>query len=331
MKTKKKSKLTNDSSKQIDEHFHRVSFREIKILWNVLRGLSLTRTDFVRAKFLQDALHYSDVADFLKQLGLLHEAKGQIARKENLGETNEEMKFALAQFLLTRNTSYRTNINNFLGNFESVDGNFEIVMDSERRQQFGGLRNLLLELEFLEHDFNKPRYWISSQHLATFIAAKNVSSISPLELQAVLRAREELGHKAELVVLKFERARLRSYSDLVKRIKHIASENVGAGYDVLSFTKLANRGGFSDRLIEVKAVSSIDFKFYWSRNEIETARIHGQNYFLYLVPVSKDGFDMRKIKIIQNPFEQVYLATKSWLRLEELISFWPNEVVVDAK
>jgi hypothetical protein len=111
---------------------------------------------------------------------------------------------------------------------------------------------------------------------------------------------------------------------LTKRIKHVASENVGAGYDILSFTKMANRGGFSDRLIEVKAVSPIDFRFYWSRNEIETARIHGQNYFLYLVPVSKNGFDMQKLKIIQNPFKKVYLDCESWLRQEELVSLWPK-------
>jgi hypothetical protein len=85
---------------------------------------------------------------------------------------------------------------------------------------------------------------------------------------------------------------------------------------------MANRGGFFDRLIEVKAVSPIDFKFYWSRNEIETARVHGPNYFLYLVPVFKNGFDMQKLKIIQNPFKRVYLDNKLWLRQEELVSFW---------
>ncbi len=219
---------------------------------------------------------------------------------------------------------YWLHINEFLGHFESVEGKFEVLMDSERRRLFGGIRNLFLELEFLDHDLDKPRYWISPQYLAAFIDAKSISSTSPLELQDVLRAREKLGHEAELEVLKFESARLRDCPGLAKRIKHVASENVGVGYDILSFTKKANPGGFSDRLIEVKAVSSIDFKFYWSRNEIETARVHGPNYFLYLVPVSKNGFDMQKLKIIQNPFKKVYLDCESWLRQEELVSLWPK-------
>lgn len=322
MRTKKKSRLTNDFSKQIDEHFHRISFREIKILWGILRNLSLTKEDFVRKRFLQDALHYSDVMDFLKQLGLLRVARGQISTKENLGETDEEMKSALVQRLLDQDAPYWLHINKFLGHFESVEGKFEVLMDSERRRRFGGIRNLLLELEFLDRDFDKPRYWISPQYLTAFIDAKSISSTSPLEFQDVLRARAKLGHEAELEVLKFESARLRDCSGLAKRIKHVASENVGAGYDILSFTKTANPSGFSDRLIEVKAVSPIDFKFYWSRNEIETARVHGLNYFLYLVPVSKSGFDMQKLKIIQNPFKRVYLDNKLWLRQEELVSFW---------
>ena len=111
MRTKKKSRLTNDYSKQIDEHFHRVSFREIKILWNILRKLSLTKEDFVRKRFLQDALHYSDVTDFLRQLGLLRVAKGQISTKDNLGETDEEMKSALVQRLLDQDTPYWLHIN----------------------------------------------------------------------------------------------------------------------------------------------------------------------------------------------------------------------------
>jgi hypothetical protein len=257
----------------------------------------------------------------LRQLGLLRVARGQISTKDNLGETDEEMKSALVQRLLERNTSYRLHINEFFGHFESADGKFEVLMDSEKRRRFGGIRNLLLELEFLDHDLDKPRYWVSPQYLAAFIDAKSISSTSPLELQDVLRAREKLGHEAELKVLKFESARLRDCPGLAKRIKHVASENVGAGYDILSFTEIANCGGFSDRLIEVKAVSPIDFRFYWSRNEIETARVHGPNYFLYLVPVSKNGFDMQKLKIIQNPFKQVYLDNKSWLRQDELVSF----------
>ena len=127
--------------------------------------------------------------------------------------------------------------------------------------------------------------------------------------------------------MKFESARLQNCPSLAKRIKYVASENVGAGYDILSFTKMANRNGFSDRLIEVKAVSPIDFRFYWSRNEIETARIHGKKYFLYLVPVAKTGFDIQKLKIIPNPFEAVYSRSNIRLRAAQL----PEQLKISAR
>ena len=319
---KKKSKLTIASSKQTEEQLHRVSFREIKVLCAVLRDLSAARVELARARFKQDGLHFSEVVDFLAQLGILELAGGQIRQKEIFGGSDDEMKTALVQRLFDRSTSYQLHVNEFIGQFQSVDGNFEIVLDSEKRQRFGGIRNLLLDLEFLEQDADKPRYWVSPQYLTTFFEAKWKSSMSPAELQEILRTREKLGREAELGVLKFESARLRNHPDLAKRIKHVADEDVGAGYDILSFTDSANSAKFSDRLIEVKAVSSADFKFYWSRNEMETARIHGSTYFLYLLPVTKSGFDFQKLKIIQNPFELIFRNSGDWSRQHELISFW---------
>ena len=328
MKTKKNSKLTSGFSRQIDEQCHRISFREIKILWTTLQDASASRLDFVRARFMQEALHFPDILDFLKGLGVLRVTGGQISRMENLGKTDDEIKSGLAQRLLSRNTPYQLHAQQFIGHFKNEDGNFVVVMDSEKRRRFSGVRNLLLDLEFLEQDADRPRYWISAQHRAAFLEAKSNSATSPLELQAVLRAREKLGREAELEVLKFESARLRKRPGLAKRIKHIAAENVGAGYDILSFTESTISAGFSDRLIEVKAVSSVDFKFYWSRNEIEAAHVHGPNYFLYLVPVSKNGFDLQELKIIQNPFKWVYSDHEAWSRQDEVVSFSlidPNE------
>lgn len=325
MKTKKNSKHTSDFSRRIDEQLHRISFREIKVLWMLLQDASASRFDFVRARFLQDALHFSEVVDFLAALGVLRVTAGQVRKQASLGKTDDEMKSGLIERLLNGKTPCQLHAQEFVGHFKSENGSFEIVMGSELRRQFGGVRNLFLDLEFLEQDSTKPRYWISLQHLTAFLEAKSKSVTSPRELQAILRAREKLGHEAELEVLKFESARLRHHPGFAKRIKHVAAENVGAGYDILSFTESPSTHDFSGRLIEVKAVSLIDFKFFWSRNEIEAARIHGQNYFLYLVPVSKSGFDMQKIKIIQNPFKLVYSNHDSWSRQDELVSFWPKE------
>ena len=75
------------------------------------------------------------------------------------------------------------------------------------------------------------------------------------------------------------------------------------------------------RYIEVKAISLIDRKFFWSRNEIEIARRLKNDYFLYLVPVEKNGaLDGNLIQEIKNPYTNVFL-NKNWLSEIELLSF----------
>lgn len=326
MRSKKKSVPTNASSKQIDARLGRVSFREIRILGEILGGLSLKRDDFVRKRFSEAGDHYSDVAEFLKSLGLMGVARGQASLVEDFVGSDEDLKGRVVRRLLEHDTPFSPHLAEFFNHFRSTDAGCEIVMDSEKRRRFGGIRNLLLELEFLDHDFDGTRYWIAAQHLPAFLEARSASCTSPVELGQIFRLREKLGHDAELEVLRYETSRLESHPDLARRIRHVALEDVGAGFDISSFTLLANGARFSPRLIEVKAVSSHDFKFFWSRHEIETARVHGSDYFLYLLPVSKHGFETQKLGIVQNPFEHVYLKRRLWLRQEELVSFWPSDL-----
>ena len=39
--------------------------------------------------------------------------------------------------------------------------------------------------------------------------------------------------------------------------------------------------------IEVKAVSPNTFTFYWSQREVDVAKVLGQHYYLYLLPVDR--------------------------------------------
>jgi hypothetical protein len=82
-------------------------------------------------------------------------------------------------------------------------------------------------------DWNKE-----AMRLTAFLDATSVSANTPLDFQAILCAREKLGYEAELEIVKYETARLKNHPPLAKRIKHVAVENVSAGYDILSFTEL---------------------------------------------------------------------------------------------
>ena len=65
-----------------------------------------------------------------------------------------------------------------------------------------------------------------------------------------------------------------------------------------------------NRFIEVKSFSGNE-SFFWSRNEIDVAKIKENEYFLYLVDRTKMNNDGYEPIIIQNPYEHV-LNNEQW-------------------
>ncbi|RLD40178.1 MAG: hypothetical protein DRI86_15765, partial [Bacteroidetes bacterium] len=88
-----------------------------------------------------------------------------------------------------------------------------------------------------------------------------------------------------------------------KNIKIISSEFANAGYDIESFT------GFNsivpNRFIEVKSYTD-NVIFYWSKNEVKTAKELGDDYFLYLIDRNKCHLNDYKPMIVKNPFNRVF-------------------------
>ncbi|HYE95615.1 MAG TPA: DUF3883 domain-containing protein [Rubricoccaceae bacterium] len=91
---------------------------------------------------------------------------------------------------------------------------------------------------------------------------------------------ERIGLLGEERVLESERQRLREAGrqDLAGQVLHVALEDVGAGYDVLSFEPDGD-----SRYIEVKATRSSRSSFEITSNELNTARRLGASYWLYRV------------------------------------------------
>ena len=147
------------------------------------------------------------------------------------------------------------------------------------------------------------------------------STTSQIQFERIYRERAAFGEKAELAVIEFEKGRLNRYPEISKRIEHIAHSNIAAGCDVLSFDIYENKN-VSSRYIEVKAVSSLDWRFYWSANEIELSKEQRTKYYLYLVPVVGGQPDIDNLEIIRDPYENVYRKENIWGRKIESFSFF---------
>jgi hypothetical protein len=89
-----------------------------------------------------------------------------------------------------------------------------------------------------------------------------------------------IGKAGELLVVHYERQALLSAGkpELAEKVRHIADlEGDGAGYDVESFTSDGNK-----KYIEVKTTSSgKDSDFFITANELQFAKQHGENFYLY--------------------------------------------------
>jgi hypothetical protein len=143
------------------------------------------------------------------------------------------------------------------------------------------------------------------------------------EFKLSLEQQQLFGEEAEKFVLKFENDRLNGK----KKIDWVAEYSIAEGYDIASFNDSSSV--LNDRFIEVKSYVGHPY-FFWSRNEIDIARIKRIEYYLYLVDrdqINKEGYIPT---IIKNPYEEVLLNEIKWQQRIEKIKFTlctsPNDI-----
>ena len=136
------------------------------------------------------------------------------------------------------------------------------------------------------------------------------------------KAREEYGEIGETYVIEFEKKRLKHDG----HIKQVSKFNVGAGYDIASFNlKPTKDTDKHDRYIEVKSYKDErSRRFYWSKNEIKTAKRFGNEYFIYLVNRSCIHNDQYEPEIIKNPYNNIF-KNKEWIKDCQNYLFIPTE------
>jgi len=182
----------------------------------------------------------------------------------------------------------------------------------------------LFQEEFIKARYSRtmPNYQTTVEFLRMLnLVANKGHHVSERNFKKIQNMKEKIGRAAEEAVLEYEKARLSKFPHVADKIEHIAIKDVSAGYDIKSYERHAE-GGFTPRLIEVKAVSSWDYHFYWTKNEIETSRLNGTDYYLYLLPVyTKNEFDLKNMKQIKDPFTNVYNNNKMWTPTIETISY----------
>jgi hypothetical protein len=142
----------------------------------------------------------------------------------------------------------------------------------------------------------------------TLINNKKMSGIEEVDnkvsiyvLRNSLHMKDFLGSEAERIALEFE-VNLLNKNNINKKPEIISDIDVAAGYDIVSY--MNDKSDKPDKFIEVKSCADDSYKFYISSNEVEIAKVKGENYYLYLYNRKTKTF-----KIISNPHDNVFKNT----------------------
>ena len=312
--------------------FEKISVQHILVFSEIVKESSLLQKEFIEKTYLRNTTHFGETVKFLQELGLIETKENKVALKPKYEEfliglkedprPKEKVKKFIIDYFVSRKTSFSEYLNEFFSKFHFKNKQYEFTPSASQRLKYSGLRNFLIDLEFMYLDSTETKYIIAEACSPTFAAFKQSNQVSPEEFLRLQQRKNEIGKAAEIQIIKYEKERLSKYPDLVKKIEHTALRDVSAGYDIKSFDgKLGEDGNPIQRYIEVKAVSSQDYGFYWTRNEIEESEYYNQDYYLYLLPVvGKNAFDLKALKIIKDPYSNIYKQGSEWARTCEVLA-----------
>jgi len=305
--------------------FDKIKLWHLHTLCNTLADAQVRHVSNIRRKYLENALSFDETLSMLEDLKIIKSTSDELSPTKSFSLTHDsidDFKRKFLPVLFSSNGEVSEQLRDFLLNFQTDSEKTFFKATEIQKIKFSDTRNLLLELEFIKASADNTTYFVNPNYADLFIKQFSRKKLTPETLKKKQAENDSIGLTAEKAVIEFEVKRLTDISLGTNEIEHTSQDNVLAGYDIKSFeNRLDIDSKRIDRYIEVKAVSVQDFKFYWSRNEMEISKVFGEKYFLYLLPViSNNSFDFEKLMIVNNPFKTIYLNQIEWNKEEESIS-----------
>lgn len=221
-------------------------------------------------------------------------------------KTVDEMKLAFVQklfYAFKADESFQSIFQDKYLSYDTVEQLFQIS-NSAFGFIFSNFKQLLIDFEVIipHPNANFSTFLLCRKYKSLFdrtiLPIIKRRRVSVKELEESLKQKEIYGEEAEKFVLSFEKNRLGN-----KNIDWVAEYVVNAGYDIASFNN--NEDNEFNRFIEVKSYEGEMPYFYWSRNEINIAKLYKDKYWVYLVN-RKEMNDENYIPIMkQNPINSI--------------------------
>ena len=265
--------------------------------------------ELLERRFSERAVNFEQTLRFIERMHGITEEERYIrgfSRFATMRDSLREGKRSFAQYMarlcVASSSEYGRELRAVLNAYQLKDGQASL-RSGELGPQFYAARNMLLEAGAMLLDHREGRYEISGWFYGDFVRARYGRGSTPAMLRDEIRDKENIGLAAELEVLEFERQAVGSQD--APNVIHIAQQNTNAGFDIASIRRGNEDGRLNLRMIEVKAVSPMNWAFTLTRNEVRVANENKNTYFLYLVPVRKGRPVVNETEMIQNPTREL--------------------------
>lgn len=272
---------------------------EIFVLYQKLGSVLKNDRDLANEQIRGQALH--NTMKLLQQTSIIQKSEEGYTKliKDQTPDSFFSTLIAAIKNTYAEEVAIITNCNK---HYDEIKSQFFIYVN-DIPLKYMGLAMLMEQTGEFDRIQNRE-YFIGIENYRDYIKKKPIISID--ELQKKLRRNIEVGEQAEKFALEYEANRLKQ-SGINKEPLSVSSVDVMAGYDMVSYESKSSK--IYDRFIEVKAVSNIGF--FWSKNEVETAKIKAENYYLYLVDLSKINDIDYAPEMIRNPAENI-IDAEGW-------------------
>ena len=226
---------------------------------------------------------FDDSLELLVLLGLIEKRPDGILATLNIKSVSSEI--LIDRILRNKTLAYQFFMHcNSLQWYDSASNADIVLSKTQISREFLWFVFLLEQLGVLEKshysNYHVLREW--TDRFLNFVElgiSNSFRSNPPSRYREAIEHNVRVGTAAEEFVLTYERQRLARHK-LVDWIKHVAIEDVGAGFDILSFDYIDDY--LPNRLIEVKSWVGRK-KFYLTRNEYDVAQSNEHQYYIYLV------------------------------------------------
>ncbi len=296
--------------------FEHLRLKNICHLISVLSHTNLERRSLIKDRYNYQGTRYDETFTFLQNItGIKDTDKGIRVNSvfSDLAENIDEKEIAnkALSLIQEKKSPYRDQLFQYLLKFGLNNGELTYQPGDLDRAEFSDVRNFLIEAGVVEYRSATDRYLIAPDQIHLYaLVQESTKVVTPNILKRRLADKDEIGRKAELEILKFEKARVGK--QFKHHVTHVALKNEAAGYDIKSVSLLEG-DQIEHRYIEVKAVPLDTYRFYLTSNEMKVAELLKSNYYIYLLPVNRDkSFSLDKLKMIPDPIARILDSPDTW-------------------